>query len=955
MEPGEKIAHYEILAHLGEGGMGVVLKARDTKLDRLVALKVLPRDRLVDDQDRRRFVQEAKAASALNQPNIIVIYEINEWEGGQYIAMEYVQGKNLHDLTRERGLTLLETLHYSVQIATALAAAHEAGITHRDLKPANIMVSEKGVVKVLDFGLAKLNRGPELTDASPTMSLRADEAPYTAKGTVVGTFAYMSPEQATGKLVDPRSDIFSFGAVLYEMVTGKRAFRGKSTVSTLTAILHLEPEAPSVAVPGVPREVERIINRCLKKDREQRFQSMTDVRLALLDLEEETAAGKLVRATDIASLASRPETLKSLSRAEAEALISQISTAAAIEPPIPRRKVVLGGVIALACLAAAGLAAWRLGLLGGDSAPPPPQVRVTSDPGLSTDPALSPDGRLVVYASDRTGQGNLSLWMRNLSGGEPVQLTSGLHDDYQPSFSPDGAYIAFRSDRDGGGIYVIPALGGVEPRPVAPHGRNPRYSPDGKQIVYWVGELQAAAQIYVAPAGGGGGRALNFQPALQARMPVWSPDGKYLLFLGREARAGGLLDWWVAAPSGGKAESTGVFDAITKAGLRTSYSTAPRDWTADGVYFPAGFDVRGGRDRVGANIVNPNDAVNVWRIPMSGARKAAGSPERLTFGTGLDSAFSVAPTRDMVFASLAESVNVWSLPVRAAEGKASGQLVRLTSGTAVDAYPSVTSDGKKMVFWSDRSGNADIWLMELDTGNAIRLTVDKAFETFPIISPDGASVAWAVLDDPKFPSINFMKLGPGSRPGPVEKVCSSCGNLSDLSNDGRVLYYNDPTSSIVLRNIATGETSRIAKRETTQTLADPRFSPDGRWVAYHAIVGTLARQVQIAPAPDIVPDGERIAITAGQSMDRLAAWSTDGDLLYFVSEADGFRCIAARKLDRATRKPAGPIFFVHHSHSPRRSMMNFVNVNMARLGIARDRILFSLAERTGNLWMTTLR
>jgi serine/threonine protein kinase/Tol biopolymer transport system component len=954
MTPGSRIAHYEVVDQLGEGGMGVVLKARDTKLDRLVALKVMPTGRLVDDQDRRRFVQEAKAASALNQPNIVTIYEINEWEGGQYIAMEYVQGKNLHDLTRERGLTVLEALRYSVQIATALSAAHEAGITHRDLKPANIMVTDKGVVKVLDFGLAKLNRGPEQSESMPTLSIRADDAPYTAKGTVVGTYAYMSPEQAKGQVVDTRSDIFSFGAVLYEMVTGKRAFRGHSAISTMSAILHLEPEPPSLVMPGVPRDVERIINRCLRKEREKRFQSMTDVKLELLDLEEETTAGKLlVRADDLASLASQPGALKTMSRAEAEQLISRISTAAAIEPPIPRRKVVRAGVLALAAIAAALVGAWRLGLVGPDTAPPPPAVRLTTDPGLSTDPALSPDGRLVVYASDRAGRGNLSLWMRNLSGGEPAQLTSGPYDDYQPSFSPDGANIVFRSDRDGGGIYVVAALGG-EPRPVARHGRNPRYSPDGKHIAYWVGELQAAAQLYVAPAGGGSSRPLAFKPVVQARVPVWSPDGEHILFIGREAGQVGQIDWWVGPAGGGTAVRTGAFDVISKAGLRVSYSTVPRDWTPDGVYFSAGGAPAGGRDPVAANIVNPNDSANVWRIPLSRSHKAYGEPRRLTFTTGLDNSFSIAPAgAGMVFASLSGSVNIWSLPAPPRGGEITADPKPLTTGTAVDSYPSITADGKRMVFWSDRSGNGDIWLKELDTGKEIRLTVDPARETFPVIAPDGSAVAWAVMDDPKYPSINLMKLGPGSRPGPVERICSACGNLSDLSSDGRVLYYNDPTGGVVLLNAATGETSRIARRDN-QHMADPRFSPDGKWIGYHVIVDEAARQIQIAPAPDVDPQGDRIAITAGRSMDRLAAWSPDGGTLYFISEADGFRCIAARRLDRATRRPEGPVFFVYHSHQARRSIMNLANINMARLAIGRDRIIVSLGERTGNLWTAPL-
>ncbi len=283
---GKTISHYQILEKLGEGGMGVVYKARDTHLDRFVAIKVLPPEKVADPERKRRFVQEAKAASALNHPNIITVYDIDQQDGVDYIAMEHVQGKTLDELIGRKGLKLGEALKYGVQIADALSRAHAAGIIHRDLKPGNIMVDEHGLVKVLDFGLAKLTETAPLGEDEPTRTMR----PATEEGTIVGTVSYMSPEQAEGKPLDARSDIFSFGAVLYEMVTGQRAFKGDTKVSTLAAIIHKEPE-PLAA--EIPQELSRVITRCLRKDPARRFQHMGDVKVELEDLKEESESGKL--------------------------------------------------------------------------------------------------------------------------------------------------------------------------------------------------------------------------------------------------------------------------------------------------------------------------------------------------------------------------------------------------------------------------------------------------------------------------------------------------------------------------------------------------------------------------------------------------------------------------------------------------------------------------------------
>jgi eukaryotic-like serine/threonine-protein kinase len=283
---GQTLSHYQILEKIGEGGMGVVYKVRDTHLDRFVAIKVLPPERIADPERKRRFVQEAKAASALNHPNIVHIYDIDQQDGVDYIAMEYVEGKTLGQLIGRKGLKMNEALKYGVQIADALGRAHAGGIIHRDLKPGNIMVDEHGLVKVLDFGLAKLTEAAPPDEDESTRTVR----PTTEEGTIVGTVAYMSPEQAEGKRLDARSDIFSFGAVLYEMLSGSRAFQKDSKTSTLAAILTQEPTPLGGEI---PHDVEKVVARCLRKDLARRYQHMDDLKVALEELKEESDSGKL--------------------------------------------------------------------------------------------------------------------------------------------------------------------------------------------------------------------------------------------------------------------------------------------------------------------------------------------------------------------------------------------------------------------------------------------------------------------------------------------------------------------------------------------------------------------------------------------------------------------------------------------------------------------------------------
>jgi len=904
---GQTLAHYRIESKLGEGGMGVVYKARDTHLERPVAIKVLSAEAVANPERKKRFVLEARAASALNHPNIITVHDIDTVNGIDFIAMEYVPGATLGECIGRRGLRLVETLKYAIQIADALAAAHAAGIVHRDLKPANVMVTEKGSVKLLDFGLAKLTEPIEASDLTPTQTA----GPPTEEGTVVGTVAYMSPEQAQGKKLDARSDIFSFGSVLYEMVAGVRPFQGDTKIALLSAILHQEPKPLREAAPDAPYDLEKIVARCLRKDPDRRFHHMMDVKVALDELKEESESGR------------RPGPAPPAARRT-----PRVSTTTAI-----------AAVVALLA-ATAGLTWWLTRSSGSVHAPVLTQL--TFDSGLTTDPALSPDGKLVAFASDRSGDHNLDIWMQQIATGETRRLTQDPADESEPAFSPDGSRIAFRSEKEGGGIYAVSTIGG-EPRLIAQKGRRPRFSPDGKQIVYWLGAWYIG-EVYVSPSAGG--PPTRVQPDFASALsPIWSPDGQHILFLGTRTQddtGADSYDWWAAPRGGGPPIKTEAYGIFRRQGLITGLTSqvAPADWLGDEVFFSA----------------TSGNNTNLWRLTVSlRTRQAAGVPQRLTSGTSLETKPVVAAGGRLVFSSLTSNLNIWSLSINANQGKVAGEPQKLTHA-AFDAGTSLSADGRRLAFVSNRSGNRDVWLKDLTTGKETALTATPVEEVPGDITADGTRVSYLVIEDQKY-NIYTVSLGPDGAPGVPEKVCDGCGSPWDWSPDGRrILLLPMPASRLTLSLLD------VATRQTTNLLQHPkydvaraRFSPDGRWINFLAAPATsFFVRNRIAVIPSDAPSEDKwIWITDEPTYHDKGRWSPDGNLLYYTSDRDGFRCIRAQRLDPATQRPVGPPFDVYHSHSARRSLMN-AGIPFMEISFSRDRMVFNLEERTGNIWMASL-
>jgi len=743
---GQTLSHFEILEKLGEGGMGVVYKARDTHIDRLVAIKLLPPDKGADRDRRLRFVQEAKAASALNHPGIVTIHDIAQHDGVDFIAMEFVPGRTLDRVIPRRGLGLNETVDYGIQIADALAAAHAAGIVHRDLKPSNVVVTDQGRIRILDFGLAKLvdRGGPAVWEEGPT---NADRAPLTTQGAIVGTVAYMSPEQAEGKVVDARTDIFSLGSVLYEMATGQRAFQGDTPLSIVAAVLREEPKPVSHLRESVPRELERVITRCLRKDPERRWQAMSDITIALRELKEEVDAGAVA--------------------------------ASAAAPPRRHRALLAVAAVMLVVLAGAiSLIVWRDRGADPTARAPSPftAIPLTTYPGREQQAAFSPDGNSVAFAWNGEAEDNWDIYVKLIGPGSPQRLTTDPAIELSPAWSPDGRSIAFGRVRDDlrVSVLVVPSRGGPEREVFETSGSGIlglgqilAWSADSRFLVVAASPSAPEPVVLTAVdvATGATRPVTRPSPEFDADLlPSISPDGRMLAFV-RKSRGLRTGELHVQALSAG-------LEAIGE----------PRHLAGKGVFYHGVAWSATGRDVI-VSSGNVSD-VALWRIALQHPEQ----PERLSpFGGECRQPAVAALQGRLAFTRASWDENTWRLTM-SGPGRPAGAPVGVIGSTRSELNAQFSPDGSRIVFESQRSGTQELWVADQDGRNALQLTsFNGRLGGTPAWSPDGQSIAFDLRNEAGRGDIYVIAVRGGA---PIRLTDNTADDLvPSWSRDGQSIYF----------------------------------------------------------------------------------------------------------------------------------------------------------------------
>jgi serine/threonine protein kinase len=796
---GRTLGHYQILAPLGAGGMGEVYVAQDTHLRRKVALKLLRQRFTTDAEEIQRFKEEAHSAAALNHPNIITVLEIEQEEGLYFIATEYVDGQTLHQRISSGPIDIQEALDIAIQVANALATAHEAGILHRDIKPANIMLRHDGYVKVLDFGLAKLVTANE-------------EYIHTQPGWVRGTPRYMSPEQVLAQPLDGRSDLFSFGIVLYEMITGKGPFDNSTSRDLLGLFRRTDPPPLRSYAPSTPAELERIVKKALAKDRDERYQStrelLADLTKLRLDLQTRTRRAR-----------------------------------------VPSFRLVAGFVLALT---SAATAAWMYRSLGGTQTAGSNLVRLTPDDGHGySQPAISPDGEFVAYVANRSGKAE--LWLQQVGGDDPIQLTHSEQTVSFASFFPDGKrllYVTTSADLRKSTIEVIATLGG-QSRVLIQGGRINNevamVSPDGREIAYFE-DNQGIVRLMVMSSDGGQPRELPAWARMQGvwhGSAAWTSDSRYLLCVmpnpaGAASSAGS--EWFAFPVDGGEPVNTRAVEALWAAGLGPTI--APRVVWGDRVLFMGG----------------TSGPYSLWEIRLSpGSWRVKGAPHQLA--SGIQSAFpmSISTSGTVALEVGHEFGDLYLIPLSPGTGQPTGISRRLTKDGRNKRLYSPGGYPGAGYFWVLHTDSLisgwDYFTLDLESGKQTFAGAGPSLPRSVAVSPDGWRVAYSVPEGDSY-SIQVGDLGSGTAAAGV--VCKACGQVQQFSPDGRSLFYSpkasvkpDPLrkSSVRLLDLPSGRDRPWAEHPTDSVSVVSTFGEDSQWL----VVGLIPSGSQGPGRSYVVP------------------------------------------------------------------------------------------------------
>jgi serine/threonine protein kinase/Tol biopolymer transport system component len=893
LHSGTKLGRYEILSQIGAGGMGEVYQATDAQLNRPVALKFLHADVAADQKRMQRFIQEARAASALNHPNILTVYDIGQTEDGtRFFATEFVNGVTLREHMRRQRLKPGEVLDICIQVASALVAAHQAGIVHRDIKPENIMLRADGYVKVLDFGLAKLagRAGSSIDTEAATQALV-----QTDPGAVMGTVAYMSPEQARGEDVDPRTDIWSLGVVLYEMLTGQVPFSGKSVSHTIVAILDEEPAPLARYMTEAPEALQEIVTDALTKDRDARYQTAKQMLAKLQRLRKRLEAGARldisvtpdstsrgsedpVQSASTIGVTSRggPQSTVSMSQlttaqtADAARTVPGSSSAEYVAGRIKEHKmgITLALVLLVTVLAGAGYVIYRF--TARPNQPPlsfqSAKITRLTTTGKATNAAISPNGKFVVHVQDDGGQ--QSLWMRQTVTQSNVQIATPAPVSYDSlAFSPDGDFVYYSvsgQQYPERVLFRIPTLGGAPMKILENLDADViSFSPDGGQFAFVRRADGKEISLMIANADGSNERELASvkNPPESLGSPAWSPDGKKIVY--------GVLNY--------DSNDEAVYEVQVADGATKQLS--PQRW-----FRVVGLSwMSDGNSLLMLASAEQKFVYQIWQFSYPGAEA-----HRLT--NDLDDYEFMMLTADSKSLAVVKTTwqsNIWVAPMGDA---ANARLVTSGSGKA-DLSPAWAPDGS-IVYSSNASGNEDLWIVGADGSNQKQLTANSRINRLPTVSPDGRYILF-LSDRNGVPHLWRMNLDGSDQRQLTNGALGE--SESQFSPDGHwIVYRTAQSKERTLWKIASdgsGVPTAISDKESSS----PTISPDGKLIAY------FFKEAAGAPRRIAVADFASGALIKSFDLSPFSdiplCWTPNGRALAFVETKNGISNIVAQPID----------------------------------------------------------